>query len=121
MKSFFSILLALILFSVASHNIADNKISPMGNLCAPSEHSLQECLTSNEIESNALTGDANFSLLRLAKGKHNMHPYSKYSAKAGVTANRCGKHLKRITLLHNSIPAITISHRYILLIGKLII
>ena len=120
MKSIFSIFIALLSFSMASHNLGD-KSTVLDELHAAKEYILQECLNSNQLESYALNVESNFSLQRVAKGKYNTYNFSKYSDKGRITANRCGRHLKSITLLHNSLPAITTLHHHILLLGILII
>ena len=82
---------------------------------------LQECYSSNQYPSEALSAESNFAFHKTPQGRSGGYHFHKYSSKHGETGNKCGQHLHRVSLLHNSLPAITVCHKHIILLRILII
>ncbi len=121
MKVYISIIIALISFFTAFHPLDGDDAAVEYSIYGESGYYFQELTNSCELPSQALAAECNFSFQQLQDGKAGGHTFSKYSLKQGETTNKCGQHLHRISLLHNSLPAITVSHRHIFLLGRLII
>lgn len=121
MKAYLSILIAIISFFTASPQTGKGGTAAESAYYGEYGYYLQECNSSSEFPSHALAAESNSSIQQPHEGKPWGHTFSKYSLKQGKTTNRCGMHLHSISLLHNSLPAITVSHRHIFLLGRLII
>lgn len=121
MKVYISIITAMISFFTASYPSETGGPAIEKGYCPEYVYYLQECNSNCELPSHALATECNFSIQQPHEGKPWGHTFSKYSLKQGETTNRCGMHLHRVSLLHNSLPAITVSHRHIFLLGRLII
>ena len=124
MKAYLSILIAIISFFTASNQLEKGGSTVNnGSYGEYGEYGyyLQECNSNCELPSHALAAECNFSIQQPHEGKSEGQTFSKYSLKQGETTNKCGRHLHRVSLLHNSLPAITVSHKHIFLLGRLII
>lgn len=121
MKVYLSILIAIISFFTASNQPEKGGSTVNNGSYGEYGYYLQECNSNCELPSHALAAEWNFSIQQSHEGKSEGQTFSKYSLKQRETTNRCGLHLHRISLLHNSLPAITVSHRHIFLLGRLII
>ncbi len=121
MKAYLSILIAIISFFTASPQTGKDGAAAESAYCGEYGYYLQGCDTTCEMPSHALAAECNFSFQQLQDGKQGGHTFSKYSVKQGKTTNKCALHLHRVSLLHNSLPAITVSHKHIFLLGRLII
>lgn len=117
MKIYISILVAVVSFFSASRQTEKESLSLDGIY----GYYLEECTDNNGLPSEALAAECNFSLQHTPEGKQGGHTFSKHNIKQSETTNKCGQHLHSISLLHNSLPAITASHRHIFLLGRLII
>ena len=121
MKAYISIIIAIISIFTASPQTGKSGTAAESAYCGEYGYYLQECNSNCELPSHALAAESNSSIQQPHEGKPWGHTFSKYSLKQGETTNRCGMHLHRVSLLHNSLPAITVSHRHIFLLGRLII
>ena len=121
MKAYLSILIAIISFFTASPQTGKGGTAAESAYYGEYGYYLQECNSSSEFPSHALAAESNSSIQQPHEGKPWGHTFSKYSLKQGETTNKCGRNLHSISLLHNSLPAITVSHRHIFLLGRLII
>ncbi len=121
MKLYVSIIIALISFFTAPLTSEAGDTTLEKGYCCEYGYYLQEYSSGCEMPSDALTAGSNISIQQLQEGKQGNHPFSKYSVKDCDTTNKCGRHLHRVSLLHNSLPDITVSHRHIFLLGRLII
>ena len=121
MKVYIFIITALVSFFTASYPSEKGGAVIEKGHCPEYVYYLQQCSNSGELPSLALASECNFSIQQPQEGKSAGHTFSKYSLKQGETTNKGGRNLHRISLLHNSLPAITVSHRHIFLLGRLII
>ncbi|MBO5920523.1 MAG: hypothetical protein J6Q34_08565 [Bacteroidales bacterium] len=121
MKVYISIITALVSFFTASYPSGKGGAVIEKDHCPEYVYYLQECSNSCELPSDALATESNYSTHHTPEGKSVGHPFARYGIKQGETTNKCGRNLSRISLLHNSLPAITAFHRHIFLLGRLII